>query len=672
MADSKEEITYEVHVLQKGRWEIHATYPSDKRGPAIQDAKGLEKISTIEGVKVVRDVVTADSDTSASENIYASSNLANEQPKAATEAKAEKAKTPAQPQKKTAKASKPRNKTAAKPKGKKKAPPKKEAKGGSSVFSVIIKLLMMALVSVILAFFVSGIASVWIKDTSLSGNLKANISLALFIGTAIISLLAMGIPILSKTNFAPRPRKAKAEPAKATQTPSTEPAPDLDLLDLDEKPEPESFGAEPGAALKEDEADDFEPDTPKIREQKAFVMDFLVESLKSGKVNKDKLDNFNKFGVNLFIAGAAETVAKKKRLNGKMEAKIISEPLKFLGFKNDEAEAFADKIPGYLVADSKYMQMYQAGRSAMNAHFDEEADACNKLAPALEEWNKPKETEDVEKTVTVLFTDIAGSTKMTQTLGDAGAQKVVRAHNRIVREALTKFNGTEIKHTGDGIMASFTSTSQGVESAADMQLQTALHNKTNPEMPLGLKIGLNAGEPIAEDNDLFGTTVQLAARIVDKAQAGQVFVSDTVQGICSGKKFRFKNQGGFDFKGFDGDMNVYELLWSNEPDTETATEEKQNEEESQQVAEDVAPDEPQPETPPESEAKPGPGTEQESVEKDQAVAPSPPQPSQPEKNETTEPTEAQTPEPEQKAAPEAEPPVEPPAEKNGQTGTSST
>ena len=165
----------------------------------------------------------------------------------------------------------------------------------------------------------------------------------------------------------------------------------------------------------------------------------------------------------------------------------------------------------------------------------------------------------------MLFTDIAGSTAMTQELGDAGAQQVVRAHNRVVREALTQHGGREIKHTGDGIMASFSTTSNGVEAAMMMQQGCVEHNAANPNLPLRLKIGINAGEPISEDNDLFGSTVQMAARIVDKAQADQIFVSEIVRGICAGKPLRFNNSGSFEMKEFDGGVVLYEVVWQTEP-----------------------------------------------------------------------------------------------------------
>ena len=88
-----------------------------------------------------------------------------------------------------------------------------------------------------------------------------------------------------------------------------------------------------------------------------------------------------------------------------------------------------------------------------------------------------------------------------------------------------------------------------------------MHNQQNPNLPLHLKIGLNSGEPIVEDNDLFGSTVQMSARIVDKAQADETFVSEVVRGICAGKSYTFINRGGYTMKGFDDDPILYEVEW---------------------------------------------------------------------------------------------------------------
>ncbi len=294
------------------------------------------------------------------------------------------------------------------------------------------------------------------------------------------------------------------------------------------------------------------------------MMKFLGEALK--RADLKSMDNFNKFGVNLFLAGSCEALSKEHKLDESTTAQVLSEIVQVVGFKKEHAESFSGKYQEYLLADPRYMQMFQAGRNSMNTYSSGDESGIDTLKGALEDWNKPKPKEDTTGPVTVMFTDMVGSTALTQTKGDAVAQRVVRAHNRITREALTDYAGKEVKHTGDGIMASFTSTSSGVEAAIKIQRQVEVHNKANPDLPVHLKIGINAGEPIAEDDDLFGTTVQLAARIVDKAQSEQIFVSEIVRGICAGKSLKFTSRGEYDMKGFGEAMNLFEVVWRHEED----------------------------------------------------------------------------------------------------------
>jgi len=301
--------------------------------------------------------------------------------------------------------------------------------------------------------------------------------------------------------------------------------------------------------------------SPHAEKQKIYMMKFLNETLAGANTDHKKLDNFNKFGVNLFLAGACETLAQTRELDEPSRARVLADSVRVMGFKKSHAATFAGKYEEYLMQDARYMQMFQAGRNSMNTYYQDEAAASRHLERALEDWNKPKPKEAQAGPVTVLFTDIAGSTAMTQALGDAGAQQVVRAHNRVVRDALTDNAGKEIKHTGDGIMASFARTTDGVAAAIQMQRQTQLHNQQNPDLPLGLKIGLNAGEPISEDNDLFGSTVQMSARIVDKAQKDEIFVSEIVRGICEGKGYKFINRGGYEMKGFADPPTLFEVVW---------------------------------------------------------------------------------------------------------------
>jgi class 3 adenylate cyclase len=161
---------------------------------------------------------------------------------------------------------------------------------------------------------------------------------------------------------------------------------------------------------------------------------------------------------------------------------------------------------------------------------------------------------------TVLFTDLVGHTEMMSRLGDERGRDVLREHERIIREVLKANGGTEVKTMGDGFMASFGSVTKAVECA--IALQRAFADREGE--PLNVRVGLNAGEPIEEDGDLFGATVIVASRIAAKAGGGEILVADTVRGLCSGKGFLFADRGEFVAKGFEEPVRVYEVRWREE------------------------------------------------------------------------------------------------------------
>jgi class 3 adenylate cyclase len=156
----------------------------------------------------------------------------------------------------------------------------------------------------------------------------------------------------------------------------------------------------------------------------------------------------------------------------------------------------------------------------------------------------------------VLFTDIVGSTEITQRLGDAIGMAMVNAHDRVVRAALAENGGREVKHTGDGIMASFVSAAAAVRCAARIQRELAASPAVAGET-IRVRIGMAAGEPVEQRNDLFGTTVQLAARLCAHAAPGEVIVSNVVAELCLGKGVQFDERGEATLKGFAQPVRVH-------------------------------------------------------------------------------------------------------------------
>lgn len=160
----------------------------------------------------------------------------------------------------------------------------------------------------------------------------------------------------------------------------------------------------------------------------------------------------------------------------------------------------------------------------------------------------------------IMFTDIVGSTEMTARLGDKLATELIRAHDSIVRRSLAAHGGREVKHTGDGIMASFPDATRAVDCAVKIQRELQ-HFNMHAEEPIHVRIGLDSGEPVEDSNDLFGTTVQTAARLCSAADADQVLASEA---ICKevGNPKRFAAPQALQLKGFKDAVRAAECVWA--------------------------------------------------------------------------------------------------------------
>ncbi|HSM96386.1 MAG TPA: adenylate/guanylate cyclase domain-containing protein, partial [Rhizomicrobium sp.] len=174
----------------------------------------------------------------------------------------------------------------------------------------------------------------------------------------------------------------------------------------------------------------------------------------------------------------------------------------------------------------------------------------------------PGNAEHDSGTRTILFTDIVGSTDITGQFGDDIALEILLLHDRIVREALAANNGREVKHTGDGIMAVFHSAASAVRCGMNVQQSICGHRNDNPNIALQVRIGLAAGEPIEHHNDLFGSTVQLAARLCARAEPEQILVSNGVAELCIGKALPLKEVGEVSLKGFDKPVRAHSIVYA--------------------------------------------------------------------------------------------------------------
>lgn len=300
-----------------------------------------------------------------------------------------------------------------------------------------------------------------------------------------------------------------------------------------------------------------------LEQARLVIMKFLGGAVNIIKTTHPQLDTYNRFGVNLYLAGACEMLATHRKLTPEDSRRILLESVEVIGTKAEQARHLLDRMTAYQ-REPRYTQMISAGRAAMDAHISGKADPFLPLGAIMKEWNTPQSRQlATSNTVTILFTDMVGSTDMTQLMGDVAAQDVVRAHNTIVRRALAEHHGKEVKHTGDGIMASFEDPLNAVKAAVDIQIKSQEHTARWPRLPLHLRIGMNTGEPIIEENDYFGSTVQIAARVCAAADDAQVFISqETYNVIPPASGVRFYNHGPRPLKGVKEPQVLFEAVWN--------------------------------------------------------------------------------------------------------------
>ena len=173
-------------------------------------------------------------------------------------------------------------------------------------------------------------------------------------------------------------------------------------------------------------------------------------------------------------------------------------------------------------------------------------------------WNRSAP----DGTITILFSDIEGSTTMTERLGDQRAQEVLRSHNAIVREQIRAAGGFEVKSMGDGFMVAFSSGRRSLLCAIAIQRAFAAYSEHHPEEPIRVRIGLHTGEVIKEANDFFGKNVILAARVASHAQGGRILVSSLLKELTeSSGEFSFDVGSEVELKGLSGLYRVFEVRW---------------------------------------------------------------------------------------------------------------
>lgn len=196
------------------------------------------------------------------------------------------------------------------------------------------------------------------------------------------------------------------------------------------------------------------------------------------------------------------------------------------------------------------------------ADRDERVERSNGASLAEETRQAIRERASSEGIVTILFTDIVDSTRLQQRLGDEGAQERFRQHGRIVRGTIARHGGHEIKTAGDGFMIAFGDVTASLACAVELQRAVAEDNGRNPGQELQVRIGLNCGHALREEEDVFGSVVVVAARIASLARGGQILVTETARGLAGSQRgVRYLHVGRRRLKGLDGSYDLWAVPW---------------------------------------------------------------------------------------------------------------
>ena len=163
--------------------------------------------------------------------------------------------------------------------------------------------------------------------------------------------------------------------------------------------------------------------------------------------------------------------------------------------------------------------------------------------------------------VAILFTDVVGSTELSQRLSSEAADEVRRGHFSILRQALAEAGGTEVKNLGDGLMVVFSSASSAIGCAVAMQQGVERDNRDR-EHSVGLRVGLSGGEVSRENDDYFGDPVVEAARLCATCESGQVLATDVVRAMA-GRRSRYEclSLGELTLKGLSDPVETVEVVW---------------------------------------------------------------------------------------------------------------
>lgn len=577
---------YELHVCEDGRWTVAERYTSAEKDEALNDAKQAMFEPTVEAVKVIRETFDAN------EGLFVERIVFRQiKPKDQVEAAPARAPKQASPKAKpAAPAAKPRP-----PRERNQTPPR--LKSAQSVLAGKLSPVMddnlpirwgpiLGTGAAVTSAIGAGTLISFSDDIAvLAGGALTTAKLQVI---SVVLLFAAAMLSFYLWQSSRGPQQADGDKDKSS-TPMRPPATVAEIAAAQSNAElvaaahaasaskdaPVATNASldlpldvPVPAEKKEAAKKDEPKGPfdlAVERQRLVAMfQEAQDHVAVRKLTGDgRLDARTRFSCHLFLLGAGTVCFGSAPVDTDKLGRVLETVLSTLGTDAAKALAFAAKLDEYR-EDPRHRALMRTGADAMRQYVGKSIDPGLALADALRQSGEAQAAaaQQPANIIAIMFTDMVSSVEVTQRLGDEGAMKLVQAHNLIVGTALKRWRGHEVKHTGDGIMAVFPVVADGLSAAMEIQRELAEHNRLTLSMPIRIRIGISAGQPIRERDDFFGTVVQLSSRLCAAATEGEILIGANVQEIVPAQSFSFSERRSLFLKGFPDPQPVLVLDWS--------------------------------------------------------------------------------------------------------------
>ena len=301
----------------------------------------------------------------------------------------------------------------------------------------------------------------------------------------------------------------------------------------------------------------------------------------AGMLPTVQVESHGTAGVSRRLNAVMESIVSKKNLNLRLAPTLTQV------FEGAELKASDYAQPNKLSKDSAGRELRQAVEAGLlevvkypqgEAGFKAGPSLLREVAAGLGQnisANEPLSADTIigslgsgqtEGTVSIMFTDVEGSTQLLSTRGFTESHEIMKAYETIVGEKISEHAGRRIKGLGDGVMVSFGSTRHAVECALDIQRAITAYSSANPQRQLKIRIGINTGEVVEEAGDFFGAAVNMAARVAGKARGGQILVSEVVRQLVGPvSEITFSYKGTYKLKGFPDRWRLHEATPGAEP-----------------------------------------------------------------------------------------------------------